>query len=267
MKQSIFKLIKSRQSIRTYSKDPINSTVLDKIQNYIDEVNNPFNKKIHIKIINSDNYHKEKLGTYGVIKNPNYFLVAYCEDKPFCLEALGYTFEKVILYCTSLDLGTVWLGGTFNKGKFAKAVDLPDGYILPVVSPIGYHGSRRSPIGFMIGNNHNKREPFSKLFHKEDFYTPMAKRQAGIYGDALEAVRLAPSSRNSQPWRVVLDDDGLHFYTTKNRDMNKIDMGIALCHLDCVLEEQRVKGRFKILNPEIKTDYEYVISWVPDKYF
>lgn len=65
MKQSIFQLIKSRQSIRTYSKDPIDSTVLDKIQNYIDEVNNPFNKKIHIKIINPDNYHKEKLGTYG----------------------------------------------------------------------------------------------------------------------------------------------------------------------------------------------------------
>ena len=35
MKQSIFQLIKSRQSIRTYSKDPINSTVLDKIQNYL----------------------------------------------------------------------------------------------------------------------------------------------------------------------------------------------------------------------------------------
>ena len=36
MKQSIFQLIKSRQSIRTYSKDPINSTVLYKIQNYMD---------------------------------------------------------------------------------------------------------------------------------------------------------------------------------------------------------------------------------------
>ena len=49
--------------------------------------------------------------------------------------------------------------------------------------------------------------------------------------------------------------------------MNKIDMGIALCHFDSVLEEQRVKGRFKIINPGIKTDYEYVISWIPDKYF
>ena len=95
----------------------------------------------------------------------------------------------------------------------------------------------------------------------------MARKQAGIYGDALEAVRLAPSSRNCQPWRVVYNDEGIHFFTTGTKDMNKIDMGIALCHFDSVLEEQRVKGRFKIISPGIKTDYEYVISWIPDKYF
>ena len=99
MNQSIFQLIKSRQSIRTYSSEPIETAVLDQIQDYIDGVTNPFNKKIHIEILKPNNYHKEKLGTYGVVKNPNYFLVAYCEDKPFALEALGYTFEKVILYC------------------------------------------------------------------------------------------------------------------------------------------------------------------------
>ncbi len=267
MNQSILEVIKNRHSVRTYSNDPIDASILEKIQTYIDEVTNPFNKKIHIKLLKPDDYHKERLGTYGVIKNPSYFLAAYCENKPFALEALGYTFEKVILYCTSLNLGTVWLGGTFNKGKFAKAVDLQDGYILPIVSPVGYVGTRRSPIGFLIGNNNNKRESFSSLFHKDDFYTPLTKRDAGIYGDALEAVRLAPSSVNCQPWRAVLNDDGIHFYNSKNKDMNKIDMGIALCHLDSVLEEQMVKGRFKILNPEIKTDYEYVISWIPDTYF
>ncbi|MBU5336522.1 nitroreductase family protein [Intestinibacter bartlettii] len=267
MKQTMFEVIKSRHSVRTYNNEPIDDIILEQIQTYIDEVTNPFNKKINIKLLKPDDYHKEKLGTYGVIKNPSYFLAAYCENKPFALEALGYTFEKVILYCTSLGLGTVWLGGTFNKGKFAKAVDLKNGYILPVVAPVGYEGGRRSPIGFLIGSNHNKRESFGKLFHKNDFYTPLTKKDAGIYGDALEAVRLAPSSLNSQPWRVVLNDDGLHFYNTKNRDINKIDMGIALCHLYSVLEEQMVKGRFKILNPKIKTDYDYVISWVPDKYF
>lgn len=267
MKQSILEVIKSRHSVRTYSNNPIDESILEKIQTYIDSVTNPFNKKIQIKLLKPDGYHNEKLGTYGVIKNPSYFLAAYCEDKPLTLEALGYTFEKVILYCTSLGLGTVWLGGTFNKGKFAKAVELKDGYVLPVVSPVGYEGGRRSPIGFLIGNNHNKRDSFSLLFHKDDFYTPLTKKDAGIYSDALEAVRLAPSSLNCQPWRVVLNDDGLHFYSTKTKDINKIDIGIALCHLDSVFEEQMVKGRFKILNPNIKTDYEYVISWIPDMYF
>ena len=78
MNQSIFQLIKSRQSIRTYSSEPIETAVLDQIQDYIDGVTNPFNKKIHIEILKPNNYHKEKLGTYGVVKNPNYFLVAYC---------------------------------------------------------------------------------------------------------------------------------------------------------------------------------------------
>ena len=43
-----------------------------------------------------------KLGTYGVISGAKYYLVAACEKKDFAYEALGYTFEKAILYCTSL---------------------------------------------------------------------------------------------------------------------------------------------------------------------
>ena len=157
MNQSIFQLIKSRQSIRTYSSEPIESEILDKIQEYIDNITNPFNRKVCIEILKPNNYQTNKLGTYGVIKNPSYFLVAYCEDKPFALEALGYAFEKVILYCTSLNLGTVWLGGTFNKSKFAKAINLKEGYILPVVSPVGYPGLRRSPIF----PPHRKRKPIT----------------------------------------------------------------------------------------------------------
>lgn len=267
MEKLLFDVIKIRKSIRSYSNEPIDDEILNKIQNYIDNLTNPFNKKIYIKIVKTDNSLKNRLGTYGVVKNPKYFLVAYCEDKPFFLEALGYTLEKVILYCTSLDLGTVWLGGTFNRSMFSKAINLKSGYIIPAVSPFGYAADKKTALGSLFGKNHSKREPFSSLFFKNDFLTPMTKLQAGVYKDALEAVRLAPSSLNSQPWRVVLNDEGLHFYATKDKPMNKIDMGIAFCHLDGVLKEQRVRGSFKVLNPDIKTNFKYVISWVPDKYF
>ena len=83
-------------------------------------------------------------------------------------------------------------------------------------------------------------------FTKDDFYTPLTKKDAGIYSDALEAVRLAPSSLNCQPWRVVLNDDGLHFYSTKTKDINKIDiLKSSFCHLDSVFEEQMVKEDLK----------------------
>ena len=77
MKQSIFEVIKSRHSVRTYSNNPIDESIIEKIQTYIDSVTNPFNKKIQIKLLKPDGYHNEKLGTYGVIKNPSYFLAAY----------------------------------------------------------------------------------------------------------------------------------------------------------------------------------------------
>ena len=55
----------------------------------------------------------------------------------------------------------------------------------------------------------------------------------------LEALRLAPSATNSQPWYVTHDGDTLHIWREelgliKQRTlgrMNKIDMGIGLCHL------------------------------------
>lgn len=67
------------------------------------------------------------------------------------LIALGYSLEKVILYRTSLGLGTVWLGGTFNKGNFAKAVNLKENEILPIVSPVGYEGGKKSLFAKVVG--------------------------------------------------------------------------------------------------------------------
>ncbi len=118
-------LIKIRHSVRNYDNSPLSEEIINKIESYISKVENPFNQKIRIKLIKKDNSNKElKLGTYGVIKGANYFLAAVCEKDDLSLIALGYTLEKVILYCTSLGLGTVWLGGTFNKGEFAKAMNL-----------------------------------------------------------------------------------------------------------------------------------------------
>jgi len=62
-------------------------------------------------------------------------------------------------------------------------------------------------------------------------------------------VRLAPSAVNRQPWRMVVMDDVVHFYLQRAKslgggklDMQKIDMGIALCHFELMAKELGFKG-------------------------
>ena len=61
----------------------------------------------------------------------------------------------------------------------------------------------------------------------------------------IEMVRWAPSAVNKQPWRVIAKDGAFHFYEKKDRgyvsdatgDLQKIDVGIGLCHFAAGLEE------------------------------
>jgi len=54
----------------------------------------------------------------------------------------------------------------------------------------------------------------------------------------LEAVRLAPSGRNLQPWYFIVEDGLIHVYQAipgklwaKLYGLDALDVGIALCHL------------------------------------
>lgn len=265
MKKSIKEVITTRHSVRTYTNTPIPEELITKIKNYIKTVDNPFNKNIRIELIaqNTDNSNI-KLGTYGVIKGANYFLVSACENDSLSLTALGYTLEKVILYCTSLGLGTVWLGGTFNKGNFAKAINLKPNEILPIVSPIGYESSKKSIIATLMGNNNNKRKPYSELFFNENFSTPLTKETSKEYFEPLEMLRLAPSAINKQPWRVLKVKNTLHFYIDSKKEVAKIDIGIALCHFHLTALENGISGKFEILDTEKNKENQelsYIISW------
>ncbi|MEG2290941.1 MAG: nitroreductase family protein [Clostridium sp.] len=259
----IHEVIKLRHSVRSYENKSLSTEVLKQVEEYISNIENPFDIKIRIRLIESDSANKElKLGTYGVIKGANYYLVAACAKENYNFEALGYVFEKVVLYCTSLGLGTVWLGGTFNKGNFASAMEIKENEVLPIVSPLGYEGGRKSLLATMFGSNTNKRKSYGEIFFNDDFHTKLNKESSGEYYEVLEMLRLAPSAMNKQPWKVLKQNNEFHFYMDGKLEMNRIDMGIALCHFHLTAKEQKLSGEFKIIDPKIDIKYKYIISWV-----
>jgi len=86
----------------------------------------------------------------------------------------------------------------------------------------------------------------------------------------LEMVRLAPSAVNRQPWRIVLDKHAAHFYLLRAKgmgggvlDMQKIDLGIALCHFDLAAQEAGLTPTFAESDPGLtpKNGEEYIATW------
>ncbi|MFW0966733.1 MAG: nitroreductase family protein [Thermacetogeniaceae bacterium] len=272
----IEEIIKKRVSVRTYTGEPLANEIKEKINDYIATLSNPFNTKVNFKLLESKTAaNAAKLGTYGVIKGAVNYIGATIKKQDYALEALGYEFEKLILYITSLGLGSCWLGGTFKKGEFAKAMSVQDDEFFPVISPVGYPSDKKrlvdSIIRFMV--HENLRKPWEELFFYKNFSTPLSKSDVGEYWIALEMVRLAPSASNKQPWRIVKDDNLYHFYECKTPgfiklfgyDIQRIDMGIAACHFHLTAIEKNLNGSFHKL-PEGKTDLpddtSYIFSWV-----
>lgn len=270
---SVNETVQKRYSVRTYAPHPVSKEAKEKIMAYAAKLQNPFGPKVKFKFIEKETAENgEKLGTYGMIKGANLYIGSAIPDDPCAAEALGYEFEQLILYITSLGLGTCWLGGTFNRGAFAKAMDIQEGELFPAISPVGYAAEKkRMPEKlFRQTLKANERMPGTKLFFQKDFKTPLSKTEAGAYRFPLQMLRLAPSAVNKQPWRVVYDGNAFHFFekhTVKEAgplDMQRIDLGIALCHFHLAVQEWKLSGRFEKqeLNFKVPKDMTYITSWI-----
>lgn len=270
----IVETIKKRHSVRTYENKALMPQDRTKILAYMKQLANPFGISLKKYMIDKTIDAKgEKLGTYGVIKGANTFLGISVPDEKFAAVAAGYEFENLILYATSLGLGTVWLAATFNRDSFASAMKIPEDEILPVISPVGYPAAKQSITESLMRTamKSSARKEWNELFYQEDFNAPLTKNMAGAYAVPLEMVRLAPSAKNIQPWRIRKDDKGYHFYVAYKSDLSEaeamikqIDIGIALSHFHQAAMELGLTGHFEKLPEDQKKLPEhmhYIISW------
>jgi nitroreductase len=264
---SIIEAIQQRESIRNYIGEPLSKEHADAIEHYISGLKAPFGAKVRIRLIRSKSSQEPvKLGTYGVIAGASDFLALVYQEAPLAEESAAYLFEQVILFCTGLGLGTCWIGGSFKRSDFAGPMDLKAGEKLRIVSPVGYGKDKKRLLEKILRNTHKhaSRKPFGTLFFDENFEKPLSEEAAGVFRNALEMVRLAPSANNSQPWRIVLDKNVLHFYHHPAiGGFSAIDLGIALCHFEQTCVELGLKGRFDFLKdiPESK-NHLYSVSWL-----
>ena len=262
-------LIRHRRSVRTFDGERLSAENALKITECALAAGNPYNIPISYRILDAA---KDGLSS-PVIVGTDAYIAGKMDRVPNAEEAFGYSFEKVVLYVESLGLGTTWIAGTMDRKAFETAMELKDGEIMPCVSPLGTPAKKMSIRESMMrtGIKADKRLDFEKLFFDKDFSTSLTPDKAGSLATALEAVRLAPSAVNRQPWRAAVCGNKVHFYEKRTPgyvsadgwDMQKIDMGIALCHFDLVAQECGIKAAFEINDPGIDSgDMLYIASYV-----
>jgi len=264
---NIIETIQKRRSVRTYTGEPLREEHIAQIKHFINQLQAPFGVKARIELIHINSNEKPiKLGTYGWIKDAKDYLALIFEEAPFAETAAAYMFEQIVLFCTDLDLGTCWLGGSFSRSDFKKQITLKPNEKLKIVSPVGYAHDRKRFLEKYIVNadkKHASRKPFGELFFDNCFDNPLTETAAGQFYKPLEMVRLAPSANNMQEWRVLIKDKTAHFYKKPYPMFDNIDMGIALCHFELTCKEIGFDGTFVILKDFPRNDsIKYVISWI-----
>ena len=154
-----------------------------------------------------------------------YCLLLYSEKKPRWLENAGYLLEQVDLLFASMNVGACWYG-----------IAMPN-------DPSDVNGLTYT---IMLAFGKSRPEDFRDSVTRYRRYTAEEIWQGAFDQEAVEAVRLAPSACNTQPWRVVSQDGKITLYRNMDTEafvgkerltyFNAIDMGICMCCLELGLD-------------------------------
>lgn len=264
--EKLMETIKGRKSVRSFDDRPVSEEHRRDIDEFIKTIRNPFDIPVEFVLLDA----KEHGLSSPVLSGENLYVAGKVEKRSYADVAFGYSFEQLVLHAWSLGIGTVWIGGTMKREIFEKAAGLCEGEVMPCVSPLGYPAAKRSVKETLMrkGIGADSRLAADKLFFDEKWGTALSPDEDTA--DLLEMVRWAPSAVNKQPWRIIVSNGVFHFYEKKDKgyvndatlDLQKIDLGIALCHFVLGIEEKGKTALVSVSDPgiAIPADAEYIAS-------
>ena len=253
----LLKTIMGRKSVRSFDGKPVSAEDRERLEQYIRSIGNPFDIPIRFVLLDA----KEHGLSSPVLSGETLFVAGIVNKVPYADVAFGYSFEKLVLFAWTLGIGTTWIAGTMKRELFEQAAGLSEGEIMPCISPLGYPAKKRSIRETMMrkGVGADSRMPAEKLFFDGAWEVPLPSEKQVANADLIEMVRWAPSAVNKQPWRVIAAENSWHFYEKRDKgydwekagDLQKIDVGIALCHFVMGLEEMGAKHEICTADPGI----------------
>lgn len=110
--------IEARKSVRTFTDQPIAPETIAELERFIASDANPFGVPVTFRILD-----REKYGLSSpVILGAETYIGAKCKRQEHAELAFGYSFEKLVLFATTLGLGTVCLAAPLQMATLRDSV-------------------------------------------------------------------------------------------------------------------------------------------------
>ena len=270
---NITEIIKNRYSCRTFIQTSLKPADKENLERFIIEnCKGLEDETITFKIIEKNDSEKQLQLNYGMIQGHNTYVLGTSKSTIDSRVNYGYLLEKVVLKATDMGIATCWIG--YFDNSFFNEISVEEGFEIPAIIIAGYSKHKQPYLDKFVrfAINASKRTSWDKLFFDYKLKTPLNPEQVNKYSDSLEMVRLAPSSGNTQPWRLFFDEkeNEFHFFKKsiskryESRGLHDIDIGIALSHFELMSLQSELSGRWlKHANGIVNSidDLQYIRTW------
>lgn len=199
---TLYETIFTRRQVRKFDEMLLEEDVLADIRQCIQEAEQLEGQQVKVELATKN----EVTGGQGA----PYYLLSYCDKTSSAYANAGFVLQKADLYIQSMGLGSGWFAGVKPK-----------------------HRGEDFCIALAFGKT---EVPARKSL--ADFKRKAVEDISTEVNAVAEAVRLAPSAVNSQPWQLAFDK-GIVTITDAGsgikrvllqKKLNKIDLGIAARH-------------------------------------
>jgi hypothetical protein len=276
--------IASIKSIRDYKEEEVSFQKLDQLKDYFDKGKRLI-EDINIEVLlknKSDVYDnlKDSAGYNDRMIEAPHYMIFMSEEKDHYIENTGYAAEDIMLKAWELGIGSCWI--TFKDGEdLKKKLNIDSDKKVTALISLGFDDNKNKVI-YETAYEHNPSKTDVKIvednvsdrlgirdvvFMKKwgENADPDELTNMGLL-EAFVSARRAPSTKNRQPWRFIVDGGiivlALRSDSYADEYEEKIDTGVIMLYFEAIIDSTLFDMKWNLgkteKDYEVPADYKIV---------
>lgn len=247
--------LKNRKSTRDFKKKKLDKKTIVELENICQVLEKEAENKCFEFILFEDgnNVFNSLKGIGGyeglMIESPHYIGIRLKEVNDQAKIVASYYTEKLMGNLNNFNLGSCWLGIHDVNSSVRKEALGEENKNIGYLVALGY----ARPKNPFIIEDESSRLGLEELVFKSELGEIIGYPELENRGldDLFYYVRFAPSTRNSQPWRFVLEKDRVLLYLSYIYDkVNFMDAGIISYYFEELAKTIGIEGKWELIKTE-----------------